>query len=118
MVLLVSVRQYGPRGRLLLLMAGDALDSALVTHTRCLTMLEVTSSCISCCLPRQMSSERRGEAFIRKAGAITRARYDEGTLATNHNAATGERGYHNSTPLKLRPLFYIYIPGIFLALWV
>ena len=25
---------------------------------------------------------------------ITPARYDEGTMATNHNAATGERGYH------------------------
>ena len=28
-------------------------------------------------------------------GRITPARYDEGTLATNHNATTGERGYHN-----------------------
>ena len=29
--------------------------------------------------------------------AITPARYDEGTIATNHNTATGERGYHNIT---------------------
>ena len=27
---------------------------------------------------------------------MTPARYDEGTIATNHNAATGEREYHNS----------------------
>ena len=33
-----------------------------------LTMLEVVGSYISCCLPRQMSPERKGEAFIRKAG--------------------------------------------------
>ena len=56
-------------------------------------MLEVIGSCISCCLPRQMSLERSDEVFIRK--------YDEGTLATNHStlatnqyAATGEREYH------------------------
>ena len=27
--------------------------------------------------------------------AIAPAKYDEGTFTTNHNAATGERGYHN-----------------------
>ena len=41
-----------------------------------------------------MSSERRDEIFNRR-NATTPARYDEGTLATNHYAATGERGYHN-----------------------
>ena len=46
----------------------DALGADLVTDTRCLTRLEVISSCISCCLPRQMSSEQRGEALIRTAG--------------------------------------------------
>ena len=29
-------------------------------------------------------------------GAIRPARYDKGTLDTNHNAATGERGYGNN----------------------
>ena len=57
-------------------------------------MIYAITSCISCCLPRQMSSERRGEALSEKQ-AITPARYDEGTITTNHNAATGERGYHN-----------------------
>ena len=42
-----------------------------------------------------MSSERRGEAFFKKAADVTPARYDEETLATNYNALTGERGYHN-----------------------
>ena len=37
--LLNVIRQYGPRGRLPL--AVDAFGSALVTHTRCLTMLEL-----------------------------------------------------------------------------
>ena len=93
---LLGARQLGPRGRLLL--ADDAFGSALVSHSRCLTMLKVIGSCISCCSPRQMSSERWGEALTRKRQAITPARYDEGTLATNHNAATGERGYHNTSP--------------------
>ena len=57
---------YRPRDRRLL--AKCASGPALITHTRCSTMSEAIGSCISCCLPRQMSSERRGEAFISKAG--------------------------------------------------
>ena len=46
-----------------------------------------------------MSYERRGETFISSAAqAKTPARYDEGALATNHNAATEERTYHNTSP--------------------
>ena len=36
---LLIVKQDGPKDQLLL--AGDTFGSALVTHTRCLTMLEV-----------------------------------------------------------------------------
>ena len=47
-------------------------------------MLEVIGSCNSCCSPRRLFFERRGEAVIRRQ-AVTPARYDEGTLATSHN---------------------------------
>ena len=72
---------YRPRDRLLL--AGGAFGSALVTHTRCLRMLEVTGSCIiSCCLTCQMSpNERARDSSERKT--ITPASYDEETLSTN-----------------------------------
>ena len=59
---MLSVRQYEPRDRVLL--AGYAFGSALVIHTRCLTMLEAPVI-ISCCLPRQISPERMGVALIR-----------------------------------------------------
>ena len=57
-------------------------------------MLEVADSCISCCWPRRMFSERRGEAFISQEGDNA-CQVNEGAIATNHNAATGDRVYHN-----------------------
>ena len=62
-----------------------ASGSTLVTKAGCWTMSKVIDSCIinSCCLPRWMSSERRGEAFISEAGD-TPARYDKGAFAKNH----------------------------------
>ena len=42
-----------------------------------------------------MPSERRGDRILTSRQAMTPARYEEGTLATNHNAATRGRGYHN-----------------------
>ena len=59
-------------------------------------MLDVICSCVSCCSPRQISSERKGRGAHTKKQAIAPAMYDEGTIATNHNAATGERGYHDT----------------------
>ena len=69
-----------------------------------------------------MSSEQRGETFISHAGDKTPARYDEGTLATNHYAATGERGcnpgstgeYKENTwyPIDLNPESIHFLIGI------
>ena len=57
-------------------------------------------SCFESLLARQMPSERRGEIITPPGKAITLARYDVGTHAINHNAATGERGYHNTEPVS------------------
>ena len=68
--------------------------SAQVTHTRCLTgAWRDVAAPISCLLAGCFLNEGARESLSRLA--ITPAKYDEGTLATNHNAATGERGYHN-----------------------
>ena len=40
--------------------------------------------------------------------AITPVRYDEGTIAINHNATTGERGYHNTSPPCEGPYMQIH----------
>ena len=62
----------------------DTFGSALVTQTRCLTVLDAR------CLTNE------GERRSSERQAITPARYDEGAIATDQNAATGERGYHNN----------------------
>ena len=74
----------------------DASGSAhQVTHTKCLTdawkigLLRL----VYCLLAGCLLNERARESSSRQA--ITPARYDGGTLATNHNAARGERGCHN-----------------------
>ena len=59
-------------------------------------MLGRYSAWNSCLLARCLLNEGATESSSRQA--ITPARYDEGTLATNHNAATGETGYHNTSP--------------------
>ena len=41
---------------------------------------------------------REGARQYSPRQAITPARYDEGTLVTNDDAATEERGYHNTSP--------------------
>ena len=54
--------------------------------------LELVAVCLARCLLNEgatLSSEKQ---------AIAPARYDEGTIATTRNAATGERGYHNTGP--------------------
>ena len=93
---LLSVGRYGPRDRLLL--CRGASDPVLVTHKAlggCLGELQllglVASLFAGCHL-----NEGAGESSSRQA--ITPARYDEGTHATNHNSATGERGYQNTSP--------------------
>ena len=48
------------------------------------------------CLARCLLNE--GVRRSSEKQAITPARYDEGAIDTNHNAATGEIGYHNSSP--------------------
>ena len=50
---------------------------------------------VAACLARCLLNE--GARHSSERQAITPARYDEGTLATNDNAGTGERGYHNTT---------------------
>ena len=66
----------------------------------CLTMLDAISACIikivAACLARCLLNE--GARCSSAKQAITPVRYDEGTIATNHDAATGERGYHNTSP--------------------
>ena len=47
---------------------------------------------VGCLLARRMSAEQRGDVFISQVGG-----YDEGELAANRNAATEERGYHNTS---------------------
>ena len=48
------------------------------------------------CLPAGcLLNEGARESSSRQV--ITPARYDEGTFATNHKAATAKRGYHNIT---------------------
>ena len=59
--------------------------------------LEVIISCIAVVgslLAGCLLNEGARESSSRQA--ITPARYDEGTLAANHNAATGGRRYHNT----------------------
>ena len=57
---------------------------------------DVTNSCVlvAVCLARCLLNE--GARGSSEKQAITPVRYDEGTIATNHNAPTGERGYHSS----------------------
>ena len=53
-------------------------------------------SLLACLLAGCLLNEGARESSSRQT--ITPARCDEETLATNHNAATGERGYHNTSP--------------------
>ena len=69
--------------------------SGLVANRWCLTMLQLLGSCISFCLARQMFSEQ-GAKHSSVRQVITPAEYDEGTLGTNHNAATRETGHGNT----------------------
>ena len=48
---------------------------------------------VACLLAGCLLNKGARESSSRQA--ITPARYDEGILATNHNATTGERGHHN-----------------------
>ena len=81
--------------------AGSACDSALVTHTR---RLEGVILVVVACL--NLLNEWTRHSSARQA--ITPARYDAGTLATKHNAETGERGYHNTTPPWMDVYIYVY----------
>ena len=54
-----------------------------------------------------MSSDRRGARLILIRQAITPAKYDEGILATNHNAATGERGCDTITLFQVGAAYKI-----------
>ena len=93
----VCLTQYGPRDRLLLRMEGCLWLCSGHSHKVLHGCLEViVSSIINCCvLSGYLVNEGARESSSRQA--ITPARYD-GTLATNHNAAIGERGYHNASP--------------------
>ena len=64
--ILLSVMQHGPGGRLL--PASRCLGLCSGHSYEVLDGQDVISSCISCCLPRKMSSERRGEVLIRNKG--------------------------------------------------
>ena len=55
--------------------------------------LEEIVASISCLLAGCLLNEEVRESSSKQA--ITPAKYDEGTLATDRNAATGERGYRN-----------------------
>lgn len=60
-------------------------------------MLEVIESCnivVAACLAGCLSNQRVRHLSVRQA--TTPAGHDEGRLATNHDAATGERGYHTT----------------------
>ena len=82
------------RGRLLL--EGDALGSTLVTHTRCLTVVEGTDSSIKQLLLASPDVFRmKGRGIHQKRQAITPATYDEETFATYPNASTRQGGYQN-----------------------
>ena len=69
--------------------------SALVTHTRCLTMLKALVL-VAVCLARCVLNE--GVRRSSEKQAITPAKYDERAIATSHNATTGEGGYYNTSP--------------------
>ena len=66
-----------------LLLCRGASGFAQVTHTRCLT-----GASISCLVAGCLLNEGARESSSRQA---TPPKYDEGTLATNYTAATGER---------------------------
>ena len=51
---------------------------------------------LACLLTTCLLNEGVRESSSRQAIIITPARHDEGTVATKHNAATGERGCHNN----------------------
>ena len=87
----------GSRHRLLL--CRGASCSAQVTHTRCLTearKLWFLVLLVACLLATCLLNEAGRESSSRQA--ITPARHDDETLATNHNAATEKRGCHNTGP--------------------
>ena len=71
--------------------------SALVTQTRCFAVtilgLQVTRLLAGCHLNEGARYPSARQAITSARQAIVPARYDEGALAANHNAATGERGY-------------------------
>ena len=60
---------------------------------------------VACLLAGCLLNKGARESSSRQA--ITPARYDEGKLATNHNTATEERGYNNTSvgyiALPVRP---------------
>ena len=61
---------------------------------------EVASRVDCCCRwQRDVGARFVGARHSSEKQAITPARYDEGMFATNHNAAAGERGYHNITQI-------------------
>ena len=61
-------------------------------------MLEVMGSCIlvTDCLARCLLL-KKGARHSSERQAIVPARYDEGTIASKHKAATEERGYRITT---------------------
>ena len=65
------------------------------------------------CLARCLMNEGASHSSVRQAR--TSARYDEGTLTANHNAATGERGCHNNIPINwvIKPQFKSQNAGSF-----
>ena len=79
----------------LLLCRGTSGSAHEVTHTRCLTdAWKIWLLRLVACLPAGcLVNEGARESSSRLA--VTPAKYHEGTLATNHNATTGERGYHD-----------------------
>ena len=90
---MLSAGQYGPRDRVLLC-RGDS-GCAQVIHTRCLTdAWKLLLLGLVACLPAGCLNEGARGSSPRQA--MTPAKYDEEPFATNHNAATGGGGYHDT----------------------
>ena len=91
-----SVRQSMDLARDRLLLCRGASGSAQAHSHNVLDgcLEDIVLGSVACLLVGCLLNKGATESSSRQA--ITPARYDEGTLATNHNAATGERGYHNT----------------------
>ena len=77
--------------------------------TRGAWRLSFSSQLLSSCSPHVFW--RKGGKCSSARRTTTPARYDEGTPGADHNAATGERGYHSKFQRRLSPILLFRFGG-------